>query len=90
MRMHETIEHKSGACVHTKVDVVGADAGGQGHLQLGRVSDDFGSDVGGVERLRDDDVCVLELFTELTALSFQRELSALERRDLRKMVRAKK
>jgi hypothetical protein len=64
--------------------MVGADAGGQGHLQIGRVGDDFGGDVGGVERLRDDDVCVLELFAELTPLSCQRELSALEKRDLRR------
>jgi hypothetical protein len=72
--MNETIEYKSDACVHTEVDVVGADTGGQGHLQIGRVGDNFGSDVGGVERLRDDDVCVLELFTELTPLEVHQEI----------------
>jgi hypothetical protein len=41
--------------------VVGADPGGDGELQLGRLGDPFASDVGRPERLRDNDFGVGQL-----------------------------
>ena len=47
-----------------QVDVVGADAGGQRELQLRRLGDPLGGQVGGPERLGDHDIGVGELALE--------------------------
>ena len=47
-----------------QVDVVGADAGGDRQLQLRRLGDPLGRQVGGPERLRDDDLGVGQLALE--------------------------
>ena len=47
-----------------EVDVVGADPGGDRELQLRRLGDALGGQVGGPERLRDDDLGVGQLALE--------------------------
>ena len=47
-----------------QVDVVGADPGGQRQLQVRRLGDPLGGQVGGPERLRDDDVGLGQLALE--------------------------
>src|SRR5580704_17486913 len=44
-----------------KVDVIGADAGGDGELQLLRFGDALGRQIGRPEGLRDHDICVSKL-----------------------------
>ena len=47
-----------------QVDVVGADAGGERQLQLRRLGDPLGGQVGGPERLGDDDLGLGQLALE--------------------------
>ena len=56
----------SDAPVHRRlqVDVIRADAGRDRELQLGRLANPLGSQVGGPERLRDDDVGVCQFLLE--------------------------
>ena len=53
-----------------QVDVVGADARGDGELELRRLGDSLSREVRGPERLRDDDVGVGELALELGVRPF--------------------
>ena len=55
------------AAIHRglQIGVVGADAGGDDHLELRRLGDALGRHVGRPERLRDDDLGVVQLLVEL-------------------------